>query len=191
MIAPNKQNLIQLNNQKKITQNGYKLLKEKRAGLIKYFLELSREGKKLEFDVSKYLKYINSSGRLFSIYDIIELNKYLFGNPSTYIHVSKKRVSGVYIDIIHIEISTSIRTKLKEIVQNKLESFSDIFPMLVKLGQLKLNCSRLAEEILKTNRQISNLEKKIEDITSITKKIRAILSDKENLEKGILMKLFI
>jgi vacuolar-type H+-ATPase subunit D/Vma8 len=48
MIAPNKQNLILLKNQKKVTQNGYKLLKEKRAGLIVYFLELSKKGKELK-----------------------------------------------------------------------------------------------------------------------------------------------
>jgi vacuolar-type H+-ATPase subunit D/Vma8 len=192
MIAPNKQNLIQLGNQKKLTQNGYKLLKEKRAGLITYFLDLSATGKQIEIDlVTNHAKHIHDSKNLLSIYDIYNLNNYLFGDPSTYLHVSKKRVSGVRIDSIHVEVSAQPKEKLKKSVQIKLNDFSYSFPFIIKLAQLKLNCNNISQEILKTNRQIANLEKKIEDIDDTIKQIKAVLSDRENLEKGILIKLFV
>jgi vacuolar-type H+-ATPase subunit D/Vma8 len=192
MIAPNKQNLIYLGNQKKTTQSGYKLLKEKRAGLIKYFLELSKTGKEIETEIlNNHAKNISKSISFLSIYNIYQLNSYLFGQPAIYSNISKKRVSGVYIDSIHIEVLQQVRDKLKNIVQNSLNNFSLSFPLLVKLAQLKLNCKYLAEEILKTNRQIANLEKKIQDINMTIKRIKSILNDKENLEKGILIKLFV
>jgi vacuolar-type H+-ATPase subunit D/Vma8 len=192
MIAPNKQNLIQLGNQKKVTQSGYRLLKEKRAGLISYFLNLSKSGKEVELElISNTSQSISKVAKLFSIYDIYQLNKYLFGEPSTYLYVSKKRISGVYIDSIHIEISAPIKKRLKNPIQKNLKAFSHTFPLLIKLAQHKLNCNHIAEEILKTNRQIANLEKRIESITASIKYINSVLSDKENLEKGILIKLFV
>ena len=191
MIAPNKQNLIQLNNQKKATLNGYKLLKEKRAGLIKYFLGLSKEGKKYELNNQNNYDFAFSTAKLFSIYDIDDLNSYLLKSSESSICVLKKRVSGVYITTIEVETNIILQNRLKEITQNKLIHFSEIFPNIIKLTQLKLNCKLIAEEISKTNRQILNLEKKIEDINTTTKKIKSILSDKENLEKSILVKLFI
>jgi vacuolar-type H+-ATPase subunit D/Vma8 len=192
MIAPNKQNLILLGAQKKVTQSGYKLLKEKRAGLITYFLELSKTGKSIELELNtNHLNRVRLLGNFFSIYDIYELNDYLLGNPCSYLHISKKRVSGVYVDSIHIEVASLIKKNLKSIVSHNLRDFSHTFPLLIKLAQLKLNCKNLAAEILKTNRQIASLDKKIEEINNTIKYIKAVLSDKENLEKGILLKLFV
>jgi H(+)-transporting ATP synthase subunit D len=192
MIAPNKQNLILLKNQKKVTQNGYKLLKEKRAGLIVYFLKLSKQGKEREMELMQ-----NSSANIsqfeefFGLYDTQKLNSYLTGTPSSAVKVGKKRISGVYVDSIELEVKSSARARLKHNVQTKLDTFCDILPSFIELSQLKLNCKHIADEILKTNRQIANLEKTIDTINSDIKYIRGVLSDKENLEKGILIKLFL
>jgi vacuolar-type H+-ATPase subunit D/Vma8 len=115
----------------------------------------------------------------------------LVRSPATFLTITKKRVSGVYIDSINIEVLPPTRDMLKRQVQGVLEDFADMFPVFIELIQLKLNCSHIAQEILKTNRQIANLEKTIETINGNIKYIRSVLSDKENLEKGILMKIFL
>ena len=46
----------------------------------------------------------------------------------------------------------------------------------------------MAYEILKTNRQISNIEKKIEEFTHQIKWIQSTLQEKDNLEKSTLIK---
>lgn len=192
MIAPNKQNLIILKNQQKTTQNGYKLLKEKRAGLIMYFLELSKKGKILEKKISEdYSNNLTNSFNQMSRYDISDLNARLATPPTVTVGVHKKRVSGVIIDLIDVNISSKPRPFLKKQVQSVLTNFSGSLPSFIELIQLKLNCKHIADEILKTSRQIANLEKKIESTAKDIKYIKSILSDKENLEKGILMKLFL
>jgi vacuolar-type H+-ATPase subunit D/Vma8 len=192
MIAPNKQNLIQLKIQKKVTQNGYKLLKEKRAGLIVYFLKLSKQGKVFELELMKNNDAnIHQFEQFFGLYDILKLNNYLAGTPATLLAVGKKRISGVYVDSIDLKVDSALKPKLKSNVQSTLDRFCTTLPRFIELSQLKLNCKHIADEILKTNRQIANLEKTIDTINSDIKYIRSVLSDKENLEKGILIKLFL
>ena len=53
---------------------------------------------------------------------------------------------------------------------------------------MKLNTKRIASEILKVNRQISNLERKVEDILAQIKYIQNSLMEKENFEKSVLIK---
>ena len=102
MITPNKQNLLAQKKQIKIVQNGLKLLKEKRTGLVSKFLELAKKGKLLESELNKDQKQV------FSIYteamtfaSVASLKNSLPDDAYIQIQVEKKRVSGVYLENIN------------------------------------------------------------------------------------------
>jgi len=191
MIAPNKQNLLLLKSQKKLVKNGHKLLKEKRAGLIINFLELAQKGKKLEQELSEGIqKVLDIYHKSITFTDTKKLIESLTKIPAMKLAVGKKKMSGVYITKLNIDVKKPEREDLKDDLRIGLNNFSKILPLVLQVSQLKLNCSKISTEITKTSRQISNLERKMDDIDQQSKFIRATLQEKENLEKATLIKIF-
>lgn len=191
MLAPNKQNLLILKNQKNLVKNGYKLLKEKRSGLIFIFLDLAKQGKILENRIAKelslVLKNYNQSLAFVTVEDLV---KNLPKLPVMDLKVFKKRVSGVYVDNLNINLASIKRENLKSSIIEPLTLFANYFPILLELSQLKINCTRIALEIKKVSRQISNLENKIQEVDQEIKFIDNALMEKTNLEKATLIKIF-
>lgn len=191
MIAPNKQNLLLLKGQKKTFQNGHKLLKEKRNGLIVSFLELSRRGRDLEKKLSKDLQsFLSVYEKSLTFVSAESLLENIDKTPALGLEVKKKRLSGVSVRDLSITIKPPKRTNLRKDLNVSLNQAAKIFPLLMELIQLKLNCEKMAHEILKTNRQISNIEKKIEEFGEQVKWIQSTLQEKDNLEKSTLIKIF-
>ena len=194
MISPNKQNLILLKGQNKLTRNGHKLLTEKRNGLIISFLEMSREGQrveaKLQEHIQGYLAKYNGATAFVSSQDLLQELNALTKNEGLRILLEKKRLSGVYINEFLVSVLPPERESLKPVLREILTNFGELFKEILKVSQLKLNVENLANEIHKTNRQLSNLEQKIAQIESDIKYIKAALMEKENYEKSVLMKIF-
>lgn len=191
MIAPNKQNLLLLKSKKKLVTKGHKLLKEKRSALIIKFVELSIEGKKLEKQLSSKIKIILDN--YFSSLTFIDFEKLIENlptQPSTNLKVDIKKSSGVYIKNLKLELQSPDRSYLKPDLQKSLTIFADFLALILEYSQIRINCQEIADQILKTNRQISNLERKIEDIDLDTKKIKSTLEEISNLEKATLIKIF-
>jgi H(+)-transporting ATP synthase subunit D len=191
MIAANKQNLLLLKSQKKLVQNGHKLLKEKRSGLIVTFLDLSKKGKELEKKISSEIKKaLEIYSQSITFTDTLSLLNLLEAIPALKLNTQKKRISGVYVQNLNLQVKPPTRNKIKVGITKGLNNFAKYLPILLELIQLKLNCQKIAEEITKTNRQISNLEKKIENIEDDIKFINSALQEKQNLEKATLIKIF-
>jgi len=191
MIAPNKQNLILLKGQLKLIQNGHKLLKEKRAGLISHFLEFARRGKLIEQSLFKEFSVVlNTYEKSLTFVSVESLFKNLPAIPAMLFKSVRKRLSGVYIQNFSIKIEAPARENIKIDIQNSLTDFSYLFPLMLELVQLKINTKFLAEEILKTNRQIANLEEKTLNTQADIKFIQTALNEKENFEKATLIKIF-
>ena len=191
MLAPNKQNLLLLKTNLKNQKNGLALLNEKRTGLIIVFLQLCNQGKQLEKSVNEKRKVtISNYLKNLLLVSPTNLNLSLHQKPSLEIKLSKKKISGVHLkqidSLLNIPNNKHIRVK----IQNSLISFAIIFPKLISLSKLKDNCLSLALEIKKVNRQILNLETKIEETNANVKWIQQSLMEKSNLEKATLLKLF-
>lgn len=191
MLAPNKQNLILLGQQRKLVKTGHKLLKEKRSGLIITFIELATQGKLLEQKLAKQMALIMRKYALAtSVISIESLIDELVSMPAIDLEIIKKRISGVYVENLKVEIKPPVRSRLKKDIAEALDLFADFFPMVLELTQLRINCQKIAIQIQKTSRQISNLERKMEDIDAQTKFIKNALNEKNNLEKATLIKIF-
>jgi len=191
MLSPNKQNLLMLKKQKKLVQNGLKLLSEKRNSLIVLFLNLAKNGKQKQKEVTSlwdlfFKKYIHD----FGLINIKKLLQRLHPGIKSKIIIKQKRVSGVYLDEIDLTLSNEVRNGLKSSITDSLKIFKSIFPEFVLLAQMKTNCIKISQEIVKTNRQISNLERKVDEINFEIKYMTNALLEKSNAEKAVLIKIF-
>lgn len=191
MIAPNKQNLLLMQGQYKTSQNGMKLLREKRTGLVIHFLATARKGKEIELEVQQSWININNSYNWESATKShTDLYKDLKGLFDTRINMTSKRITGVYLDFISTQISTNkpinYRSELREIML----AFPEFFKKLLLLSQYKLHCQSISEELIKTNRQINSLEKRLQNMKHTISYIQSALMEKSNLEKATLIKLF-
>jgi vacuolar-type H+-ATPase subunit D/Vma8 len=191
MLAPNKQNLLLLKRQAKTMANGYKLLKEKRTGLVVTFLDLARQGQQLENQIQgKIRRVLNNYRQSMTFVSRENLVENLENLPNTKLVVSKQRISGVYVDQLHLDVASPDRPNLKPDLNQSLKLFAGSFGGLIKLSQIKLNCQKIALEIQKTNRQIASLEGKIEETKAQIKFIKDTLDEKANLEKATLIHIF-
>jgi vacuolar-type H+-ATPase subunit D/Vma8 len=191
MIAANKQNLLLIKGQRKSVDNGLRLLREKRSGLVIMFLKLANEGKQKQKQLSKnWLIFLNLIKKNLSLLNIKELLNQLNPKLSTKLTLKYKNVTGVHLNQLDFAIDNQPRNSLKTNLKNSLSDFNGIFPDFIKLAQLKTNCLKIATEITKTNRQISNLETKLEVMQAEIKYINAALLERSNAEKAILIKIF-
>jgi len=191
MLAPNKQNLLKLKNQIKTYQSGHKLLKEKQNGLIKLFLDMAPEGKNLGQQLSTELgSVVQSYLQAVTYTSTQDIEKNLPFIPVSSLQLRKRRISGVYIEQLDIDIKSPTRKKLRSTISKPMKTFGEYFPILLKVSQLRINCQRIASEIIKTNRQIANVENKIDDTNNQIKYINELLSDLENMNKATLKRIF-
>jgi len=191
MIAANKQNLLLVKSQKKAVDNGLRLLREKRTGLVVMFLKMAREGKQKQQKLSQnWLIFLNQVKKSFSTINSQELIKQLTPKVLTKLNIKHKNITGVKTNQLDLAVGNLPRPKLKTNLSQTLSDFNLIFPEFIKLAQLKTNCLKISTEITKTNRQISNLEKKLEDISAQMKYINSALLERSNSEKATLIKIF-
>ncbi len=191
MLAPNKQNLLLVKKQKKVIKNGLKLLREKRTSLVMMFLEQARRGKQLEQKLSCDLqKVLDKYKQVTTFINIQKLISNLPIEPIMKLDVQKKRTSGVYLNYLKLELQLPSRPYVKRNIRESLNYFGRFFPLILEITQIKINCVRIAKEIEKTNRQISNLENHVENLTIEEKFITTSLNEKANLEKATLIKIF-
>lgn len=191
MLAPNKQNLLYLRNQKKVIQNGLKLLKEKRTGLVTMLMEYASKGKALEGEVQQQWKAFLPTYQLNTgLVSTYTLMSYLTPLPAQKLSSSIRRVSGVYLNSLDLVLKNPQRVGLKHTLSTVFMMFTYFFPKLLKVIELKINCSKIAIEIEKTNRQINNLENLSEQTQAGIKFISSALSERANQEKATLIQLF-
>ena len=191
MISPNKQNLLMLQKQKKLVQNGLKLLTEKRNSLIAMFLDLAKKGKLKQTQVSSlWTVFFKKYTQDFSLINIDKLMLKIHPGLKSKSIITRKRVSGVYLDNLKIHLQDKSRDNLKPTINSSLDLFRSIFPEFIDLTQIKSNCQKISQEIIKTNRQINNLENKVLEIQAQIKYINNALLEKSNSEKAILIKIF-
>lgn len=163
-INPTRVNLLSLRKRVKTAQRGHKLLKDKRDGLMKQFMDLIRETKQLREEVEKEI------GEVFSLFlkagsvmnpGAIE-TALLASTASIDLSVKTKNVMSVYIPQFTAKTGgkaigfTSVGTS--SALEFALKKLQDIFPRLLRLAELEKATEALAQEIEKTRRRVNTLE---------------------------------
>lgn len=166
MLNPTRMELLKLKKKLKVAKRGYNLLKEKRDGLMKEFMAIIREAKKLreivEADISKGFKYF--------IFTSAQMGKHrtneaiMSPNKNISIEVSFKNVMSVNIPqfkLDHYDSGNFICYSLAQTpitLDNSLRIFSDNLSNMINLARIEHSARLLAIEIEKTRRRVNALQ---------------------------------
>lgn len=176
--------LLRLKKRKTLAQKGHKLLKEKRDGLMREFLALIREVKKLRAEVDAKLGIAQlhfgmaeavMESQMQTILGMLELQ-------SVSAKGREKNVMGVKIPEFEIKQAESEGSypmwETSPQLDIALARFKEVLPKLLELTAKEKAAELLAQEIEKTRRRVNALEHVlIPQLTQTTKYIRMKLEE--------------
>ena len=195
-VNPTRMELTRLKKRLAVAVRGHKLLKDKRDEMVRRFMELIKENRRLrremEADVGVALKSFLAASLTMSPQDIEEA--LLFPARQGTLKVSKRNIMSVDVPNIQFrEIPTEqafypygmINTTGElDVAVDKLAA---ALPNLVRLAELEKTCNMLADEIEKTRRRVNALEYVM--IPQLEETIRYITMKLEENERGNLTRL--
>lgn len=188
-VAPSKMNLIRFKRTLAFLRRAHDLLEEKREILL---LEVNRrigEATKLRSQVNEQLR---------EAYELLDAASVVVGTKEMslisrtprFVHdllVSKKKIMGVSVP--SLEVSKKINpvsygiSKPTILLDQFVEKFGEILPLLVRLAELESALIRLVEEVKKTQHRINALEQfLIPRYQSTVSMISAILEERDREE---------
>ncbi len=194
-INPTRIELIRLRKRLKIVQQGWKLLKKKRDGLMREFLKVMKEIKKERERIEKelifafkYFIFVRASLRNKEIEEIFSVSQ-----KRIFLEIKKKNIMGVETPIFELykegdflnysPISTPVNLDLG------MAKISSLLEDLIKLAELQKTASFLAEELEKTRRRVNALEYvHLPQLKKAIKYISSKLEERERFENIVLMK---
>lgn len=187
-VNPTRMNLLLLKKQVKTAKRGHKLLKDKRDGLMKTFMEIIREVRSLRKEVEQKMGFVFShflSASATMPSKKLENALYLT-TAKLELEVSTKNVMSVHVPVFKSKFSGSALTYSPIFKSGELDislkGLQEIFPLLIKLAEIEKTAEALAEEIEKTRRRVNALEyRRIPDLEDtvrfITMKLEEMARD--------------
>lgn len=163
-VNPTRISLLNLKKDLKTAEKGYKLLKDKRDGLMKKFMEIVQETKELKMAVEKELP------EFFKLYFTATAqtpqkfldSAFVLPNAKVNLKVSSRSVMSVPIPSFELEKEGQAFSygflETSGDLDTAIRKLEKIFPKLIKLAELEKTMENLATEIEKTRRRTSALE---------------------------------
>lgn len=192
--------LTRLKARLKTATRGHKLLKDKQDELMRRFIELIKQNKKLRTEVEKELKEAFDEFLLASAVMSPELleEAVAFPKENISVDIKKKNVMSV-----HVPVMSFIRklegdegsiypygfaTTSSEL-DDAIRKLYTIMPILLELAEVEKACQLMADEIEKTRRRVNALEyRTIPELQETIRFIRMKLDENERSTITRLMK---
>ena len=185
-INPTRMALLGLKKKIKSAKRGHKLLKDKQDGLMQKFMEIIREAKRMRQEVEEKLgaafKNFIRAGSLMSE-EFVE-GALLYSTAKTELKVKTKNVMSVRIPQFKLKkegeaINYGYLQTSGEL-DMALQSFQEVFPLLIELAEIEKSAEALADELEKTRRRVNALEyRMIPDLEDTIKFISMKLGEME------------
>lgn len=195
-VNPTRMELLRLKKRIKTATRGHKLLKEKRDGLMKSFMEIIREASDLREKVEKDLQgafgefmFASASMRKEAIHESLSV-------PSQKMKLSAETKNVMSVDIP--QFSSEIEgdflcyslTSTSSELDSSLETFAEVLKDIIRLAEIEHSAYLLAEEIEKTRRRVNALEHvMIPDMEETAKFIKMKLAEQERASISSIMAL--
>lgn len=167
-VNPTRMELTRLKKKLTTARRGHKLLKDKRDELMRQFLELVRENKRLRGEVEKGLAEANKNFVLAKAVMREEtLNAALMAPvQAVSVGVESRNVMSVDIPVFDYKTRTPNAADIYSYgfaftsgdLDYAVKSLADIFPSMLKLAEIEKSCQLMAAEIEKTRRRVNALE---------------------------------
>lgn len=149
-------------------RRGHKLLKDKRDELMRRFLDLVRENKKLRIEVEEGIKQANAA---MSVARCVMSDKALdvalmLHTQEMSLEVGEKNVMSVMIPVFDVRFKTADENDIYSYgfaetsgdLDTAVKALSDIMPKMIRLAEIEKSCRLMADEIEKTRRRVNALE---------------------------------
>ena len=197
-VNPTRMELTRLKARLKTATRGHKLLKDKQDELMRRFIELIKQNKKLRTQVEKELKEAFDEFLLASAVMSPELleEAVAFPKENISVDIKKKNVMSV-----HVPVMSFIRklegdegsiypygfaTTSSEL-DDAIRKLYTIMPMLLELAEVEKACQLMADEIEKTRRRVNALEYRT--IPALQETIRFIRMKLDENERSTITRL--
>ena len=149
-------------------RRGHKLLKDKRDELMRRFLDLVPENKKLRIEVEEGIKQANAA---MSVARCVMSDKALdvalmLPTQEMSLEVGEKNVMSVMIPVFDVRFKTADENDIYSYgfaetsgdLDTAVKALSDIMPKMIRLAEIEKSCRLMADEIEKTRRRVNALE---------------------------------
>ena len=169
-VKPTRSELINLKKKIKLSQNGYKILKMKRDGLIMEFFKVLEEAKDSRGALlEKYARAQEMMAIANTIEGAIGVKAAAFSvreNPD--ITLRSKNIMGVVVPEIE---SSKVRKTIAErgygvigttpVIDDTAKAFEDLVEAIIQSAEIETTMKRLLDEIESTKRRVNALEFKV------------------------------
>ena len=196
-VNPTRMEMKRLQSRLKTATRGHKLLKDKTDEMIRRFITLAEENKRLRIETERELCVALSAfsnARAMTDARVVE-EAIIMPARKVNLTCSKRKVMG--IDVPSIEISETSNGSLypysfltvTEQLDDSVRGLSQVLIKLVKLAETEKTCNMLAEEIEKNKRRVNALENiMIPQLSETIKYIKMKLDESERSATVRLMK---
>ena len=187
-VNPTRMELLKLRRRLVVARRGHKLLKDKLDGLMKEFMNIAREYRKLRIAVDEELPYVM---KLFVLAEItssraITENALESVRQDLEVTVRPKRLMSV--NILKLDITYGEATGRYSLVHTSTEldlaisTLRDFLPKLLLMAEMEDTVRRLSREVEKTRRRVNALEHSF--IPRLLETIRFITGKLEEMERS-------
>jgi len=185
-INPTRMEMLGLKKKIKSAKRGHKLLKDKQDGLMQKFMEIIREAKRMREEVEGKLgaafKNFIRAGSIMEE-EFLE-GALLFSTAKTELSVKTKNVMSVRIPQFKLKQTGEVINygylQTSGELDMALQSFQNVFPLLIELAEIEKSAEALADELEKTRRRVNALEyRMIPDLEDTIKFISMKLGEME------------
>ena len=198
-VNPNRMELSKLKTKLTSARRGHKLLKDKRDELMRQFMNLIKENRRLRSEVEQAIseanRYMAVAGSVMQR-EVLE-TALMLPKQEVELDVSEKNVMSVYIPVFETKYRTSDSNDIYSYgtaftsidLDGAVKALSEVFPKMIKLAEIEKACQLMADEIEKTRRRVNALEHiMIPDYEETIKFITMKLSENERSTTTSLMK---
>lgn len=198
-VNPTRMELSKLKKKLESARRGRKLLKDKRDELMRQFMNMIKENRRLrtevEAAVSEANRYMAVAGSVMQR-EVLE-TALMLPKQEIELDVEEKNVMSVMIPVFNPRYRTdsesgiySYGTAFTSIdLDGAVAALNSVFPKMIRLAEVEKSCQLMADEIEKTRRRVNALEHiMIPDYEETIKYITMKLSENERSTTTSLMK---
>lgn len=167
-VNPTRMELRNLKKKLITSRRGHKLLKDKRDELMRQFLELVRENKRLRAEVEQAILKANKHMAIASsMMSPEQLNTALMlPKQELSVEVTEKNIMSVYIPAFAVSYKTNDVNDMYCYgfgftscdLDDAVYRLSQVLPKMLRLAEVEKSCQLMADEIEKTRRRVNALE---------------------------------
>lgn len=185
-VNPTRMSLMDLKRRTKSAERGHKLLKDKQDGLMKHFMAIIRDARRLRGEAEDQLGSAFKSFLLASAWmSNAQMGNALSSPQATVsLAVETRNVMSVKIPAFTLERSGTVRTygyaTTTALLDTAIDAFENAFDLLIRLAEIEKQAENMAIELETTRRRVNALQyKMIPDLKDTVKYIRMKLDEAE------------